>query len=370
LLKDGKLQLDWEDEIVRETLLDARREVVNPRVREFFSLPGPAGCAKGAGKNMKMDLLTSLLRFSWLAAFIGFEVIRRVSPLLHTPLMSLTNALDAIAVVGAILPCRVNTMHMGRRSQRFLEPFAIACRPPAISSRFPDYRPHAENVQGQRGRRNHDQPAGHGTHHRRLPTLSPPLFSSISLKWLSSPKTARRGVFAGELGMLLAIVGTLLHQGIVEYKWIFIALVLGTIIGVPLGEVAMTAVPQRTALKPRVWRLVRHASRHSGVLFAHSRYPAFHDGRALAGSNSWLTHVHRQLDGCGKTARNCCRNGRLRTKGKTSSTSDCWPVAIIVAGMLVASSGKDAALSADCRHPAFVRRDDDSSPSAARTCPP
>lgn len=38
-----------------------------------------------------------------LAGFIGFEVIRRVSPLLHTPLMSLTNALDAIAVVGAII---------------------------------------------------------------------------------------------------------------------------------------------------------------------------------------------------------------------------------------------------------------------------
>src|SRR5258708_12914535 len=70
----------------------------------------------------------------------------------------------------------------------------------------------------------------------------------LSLKWLSSPKTARRGVFAGELGMLLAIVGTLLHHGIVEYKWIVIALVLGTIIGVPLGEVAMTAVPHRTAL--------------------------------------------------------------------------------------------------------------------------
>ena len=38
-----------------------------------------------------------------LAAFLGFEVIKRVSPLLHTPLMSLTNALDAIAVVGAII---------------------------------------------------------------------------------------------------------------------------------------------------------------------------------------------------------------------------------------------------------------------------
>ena len=51
---------------------------------------------------MTLDLTTSLYVFM-LAAFIGFEVIRRVSPLLHTPLMSLTNALDAIAVVGAII---------------------------------------------------------------------------------------------------------------------------------------------------------------------------------------------------------------------------------------------------------------------------
>jgi len=70
----------------------------------------------------------------------------------------------------------------------------------------------------------------------------------LSLKWLSSPVTARRGVWAGEVGMLLAIVGTLLHNGIVGYRWIAIGLVLGTIIGVPLGRVAMTAVPQRTAL--------------------------------------------------------------------------------------------------------------------------
>jgi NAD(P) transhydrogenase subunit alpha len=38
-----------------------------------------------------------------LAAFLGFELIKRVSPLLHTPLMSLTNAISAIAVVGAII---------------------------------------------------------------------------------------------------------------------------------------------------------------------------------------------------------------------------------------------------------------------------
>jgi len=70
----------------------------------------------------------------------------------------------------------------------------------------------------------------------------------LSLKWLSSPATARRGVRAGEIGMLLAVAGTLLHHGIVDYTWIAIGLVLGTVIGIPLGFVHMTAVPQRTAL--------------------------------------------------------------------------------------------------------------------------
>jgi len=70
----------------------------------------------------------------------------------------------------------------------------------------------------------------------------------LSLKWLSSPSTARHGVLAGEVGMVIAIAGTLLHHGIVDYRWIAISLVLGTIVGVPLGMVQMTAVPQRTAL--------------------------------------------------------------------------------------------------------------------------
>ena len=70
----------------------------------------------------------------------------------------------------------------------------------------------------------------------------------LSLKWMSSPTSARHGIWAGEIGMLLAIGGTLLHHGIIDYKLIAIALVLGTIIGVPLGRVQMTAVPQRTAL--------------------------------------------------------------------------------------------------------------------------
>jgi H+-translocating NAD(P) transhydrogenase subunit alpha len=48
------------------------------------------------------DFISNLYLFV-LAGFVGFEVIKRVSPLLHTPLMSLTNALDAIVVVAAII---------------------------------------------------------------------------------------------------------------------------------------------------------------------------------------------------------------------------------------------------------------------------
>src|SRR5258706_14176978 len=51
---------------------------------------------------MKSEIIPTLNVFM-LTAFIGFEFIRRVPPLLHTPLMSLTNTLAAIAVVGAII---------------------------------------------------------------------------------------------------------------------------------------------------------------------------------------------------------------------------------------------------------------------------
>jgi len=70
----------------------------------------------------------------------------------------------------------------------------------------------------------------------------------LSLQWMSDPKTARRGVFAGVGGMALAVVGTLLHPQIVNFNWIVVALVLGAIAGIPLSKVALTAVPQRTAL--------------------------------------------------------------------------------------------------------------------------
>ncbi|MGA9244700.1 MAG: NAD(P)(+) transhydrogenase (Re/Si-specific) subunit beta [Silvibacterium sp.] len=70
----------------------------------------------------------------------------------------------------------------------------------------------------------------------------------LAIKWMSSPATARRGVFVGEAGMLLAVVGTLLRAEVVTYQWIFIAFFIGSAIGVPIAYyMPMTAVPQRTA---------------------------------------------------------------------------------------------------------------------------
>ena len=71
----------------------------------------------------------------------------------------------------------------------------------------------------------------------------------LSLKWMNSPGTARRGVLAGEIGMLIAIVGALLKHEVISYEGIAAALLLGSAIGAPLAYLMpMTAVPQRTAL--------------------------------------------------------------------------------------------------------------------------
>src|SRR5271154_5025211 len=98
----------------------------------------------------------------------------------------------------------------------------------------------------------------------------------LSLKWMSSPTTARHGIWAGEAGMVLAICGTLLHHGIVDYRLIAIALVLGTIIGIPLGR----------------------------VLSAHARYLALHDVGLVPRSHPGRFDLYRQLDGRRQAAGN------------------------------------------------------------------
>jgi len=70
----------------------------------------------------------------------------------------------------------------------------------------------------------------------------------LSLKFLSSPTTARWGVLAGEIGAALAVIATLFSPEVTAYRWILVPLIIGAGVGIPLGLVHMTAVPQRTAL--------------------------------------------------------------------------------------------------------------------------
>jgi NAD(P) transhydrogenase subunit beta len=71
----------------------------------------------------------------------------------------------------------------------------------------------------------------------------------LCLRGLSSPEGARRGLFLGELGMFIAVVGTLLHKDIVRYDWIIAGIIVGSGIGVAISaKIPMTKMPERIAL--------------------------------------------------------------------------------------------------------------------------
>jgi NAD(P) transhydrogenase subunit beta len=70
----------------------------------------------------------------------------------------------------------------------------------------------------------------------------------FALYWMNDPKTARRGVTAGVIGMTVAVVATWIQPEIVHHGWIVAAIAAGFLVGVPLSRVPLTAVPQRTAL--------------------------------------------------------------------------------------------------------------------------
>jgi len=70
----------------------------------------------------------------------------------------------------------------------------------------------------------------------------------LALQWMNDPKTARRGVYAGVAGMVVAIAAAWIQPEIIHHGWIVIAIVAGFLVGVPLSQVPLTAVPQRTAL--------------------------------------------------------------------------------------------------------------------------
>ena len=98
----------------------------------------------------------------------------------------------------------------------------------------------------------------------------------LGLKSLTKPDSARRGMQQAAIGMLLAIVGTLFHHEIIEYRWIAAGLVIGTIVGWPLGtQVPMTAMPQRIAISHMFGAL---AASLVGVAEYYTAYQPLGDG--------------------------------------------------------------------------------------------
>ncbi len=78
----------------------------------------------------------------------------------------------------------------------------------------------------------------------------------LALMWMSSPKTARRGVRAGELGMVLAVAGTLLHHDVVDYDLILIAVLIGSAVGVTRARKTPVGYPSvgQSAPRPGIFR--------------------------------------------------------------------------------------------------------------------
>ncbi|HEY7426355.1 MAG TPA: NAD(P)(+) transhydrogenase (Re/Si-specific) subunit beta [Gemmataceae bacterium] len=212
-----------------------------------------------------------------LAGFLGYHVISRVPPLLHTPLMSATNAISGISLIGSLV---VAGGKYGPLSTT-LGFIAVACSSTnvvggfLITDRMLKMFKSEKDSTVQRRWYQLSRPAALAlalalacvvaliiwfeevssyassermTALKYLYIVSAVLFI-LGLKGLSSPRYARKGMFLAEFGMVVAVVGTLFHEDIINYTWIILGFTLGSVIGGSMGlRIPMTAVPQRTAL--------------------------------------------------------------------------------------------------------------------------
>ena len=241
-----------------------------------------------------------------LAGFLGYHLISRVPPLLHTPLMSATNAMSGISLVGSLvvagshhdaLSALFGFVAVACSSTNVVGGFLITDRMLKMFKKAPSAAD--EGVKPEARFRIRSRAFV-------LPVLTVAFFVALyrfqeirtfisgifdpanalsffyiisailfilGLKGLSSPKYARRGMFLAEFGMLLAVVGTLFHHEIIDYRGITGGLLVGTVIGGGMGFwVPMTAVPQRTAFSHSLGALaatligISEYVRHEGVL--------------------------------------------------------------------------------------------------------
>ncbi len=225
---------------------------------------------------MTTDLEIGLYIFM-LAAFLGYHLISRVPPLLHTPLMSATNAMSGISLIGSLVVA-------GADYDTWSTLFgfiAVTCSSTNVVGGFliTDRMLKMFKSEHDRGsdsrwspffgrklfavtvlfigllslywlmKQRHSAGAIDATQALKFFYILSAALFILGLKGLSSPKFARKGMFLAELGMGMAVVGTLFHHDIVTYKWIIVGLTLGSLIGGSMGLwIPMTAVPQRTAL--------------------------------------------------------------------------------------------------------------------------
>ena len=233
---------------------------------------------------MTTDLEVGLYIFM-LAGFLGYHLITRVPPLLHTPLMSATNAIAAISLVGSLVVAGSDYSDVEYGWVCTLLGFiAVTCSSTNAVGGFlitdrmlrmfktAEERKGGGEWAGQRALRVllalfvavvgllfWARPAGMGMGEflrehvasealRYSYILSAAMFV-LGLKGLSSPKWARSGMLLAAFGMFLAVVGTLFDPHIVTYRWIALGFLIGTVVGGTMGlRIPMTAVPQRTAL--------------------------------------------------------------------------------------------------------------------------
>src|SRR5262245_56416073 len=209
-----------------------------------------------------------------LAGFLGYHVISRVPPLLHTPLMSATNAISGISLIGSLvvagemhdwLSTLLGFIAVGCSTTNVVGGFLITDRMLAMFKSEREAK--SAGLLSERvflvtgasllvvGTVVFGWGARAGAIHpeqvlRYLYIVSTVLFI-LGLKGLSSPKWARRGMFLAEFGMAVAIIGTLFDPRIAPwgYAWIVVGMAIGSVVGGSMGlRIPMTAVPQRTAL--------------------------------------------------------------------------------------------------------------------------
>ncbi len=249
---------------------------------------------------MTTDLEIGLYIFM-LAAFLGYHLITRVPPLLHTPLMSATNAISGISLIGSLVIAGANYDPLST----LFGFIAVTCSSTNVVGGFlitdrmlKMFKSEHDRDGGSRNfplRRKvfflsavlllclvllaygfaaiTSRIAIDPAHALRFSYIISAVLFILGLKGLSSPKFARKGMFLAEFGMAMAVIGTLFHHDIITYKWIIPGLLIGSVIGGGMGLwIPMTAVPQRTAISHSLGALaatligISEYMRHAGGL--------------------------------------------------------------------------------------------------------